>query len=314
MNTGKIAQLRDVVAKVPDGSHIALGGFAITRNPIAVAHELIRQGKKQLTVSQCIAGLDTDLLVGSGAVRELVYGGGSLDRFGPVLNVNRAIASESIVAKEYSGLTMAMRFMAGSLGLPFIPIKSLLGSDLLEALLRQGDVKVQDDPFTGVRVVLMKPLVPEFSFIHVPLADVDGNAWISGPRWDQESAMAADHLVIVADRLAAPGYAERHADTVAIPGCRVEAVVHIPFGAHPTAVHGCYDYDAEHLRFYVAQAKDPHLFEKYVSEFILGTRDHCEYLELIGGVRLATNLAAEPLYGYSVAPPSAVPQGRENQL
>ncbi|NPV69712.1 MAG: CoA transferase subunit A [Firmicutes bacterium] len=301
MNAGKIAQLRDVVSRVADGSHVALGGFAIARNPIAVAHELIRQGKKHLTVSQCIAGMDTDLLVGAGAVRELVYGGGSLDRFGPVHNVNRAIASESIIAKEYSGLAMAMRFTAGSLGLPFIPIRSLMGSDLLDGLLRQRDVMVQDDPFSGERVVLLKPLEPDFCFIHVPLADVDGNTWISGPRWDQEAAMSADHLIVAADRIAAQGYAERHSDTVVIPGCRVEAVVHVPFGAHPTGVHGCYDYDAEHLRFYESQAKDLRLFEKYVSEFILGTREHCEYLELVGGVRLAANLAAEPLCGYSAA-------------
>ncbi|MGE5483797.1 MAG: CoA transferase subunit A [Ignavibacteriales bacterium] len=296
----KLRSLKEVVFGIPDGTHIALGGFAIARNPIAAAHELIRQGKKGLTISQCIGGMDTDLLVGAGCVKELIYGGGSLDRFGPIHNVNRAIASGSVIAKEYSGLSMAARYLAGSLGLPHIPLRSLLGSSLLESLLEfEREVEVGADPFTGERVVLLRPLKPDYAIIHVPLADTGGNTWITGPRWDQEAAMAADHLVVLAERIAEPGYAETHAETVIIPACRVESVVHAPYGAHPTGVHGCYDYDADHLRLYVEHSRDPRAFEQYVARYVLGTADHSAYMQLVGGLSLACRLQAQPLCGYN---------------
>ena len=105
----KVKTVAEVVRTIPDGSHIALGGFAINRCNIVVAHELIRQGKKNLTLSQGVVGLDTDLLVGAGLVSRLIMGGGSLDRFGPVHCVNRARETRSVDAHDYSSLTICLR-------------------------------------------------------------------------------------------------------------------------------------------------------------------------------------------------------------
>src|SRR5579863_1704066 len=102
--TDKVKPVAEVVRSIPDGSLIALGGFAIARNVIVVAHELIRQQKKNLTLSQCVMGLDTDLLVGAGLVSSLIVGGGSLDRFGPVHCVNRARETGAVVSQDYSSL------------------------------------------------------------------------------------------------------------------------------------------------------------------------------------------------------------------
>ena len=127
--TGKIKTAAEVVRTVPDGTHVALGGFAIARNPVAVVHELIRQGKRNMTLSQGVAGLDTDLLVGAGAVSRLIIGGGSLDRFGPVHCINRAREARSLVWEDWSSLSICFRYLAGALGLSFIPIKSLIASE-----------------------------------------------------------------------------------------------------------------------------------------------------------------------------------------
>ena len=129
----KVTTLSEAVASIPSGSHVALSGFAITRCTMAFAAEVIRQGISGLTISQCVGAMDADLLVGGGAVERLIYGGGSLDRFGRLACVNRGIENGSLIAEEYSSLSVAFRYLAGSLGLPFMPIRSLRGSDLLRA-------------------------------------------------------------------------------------------------------------------------------------------------------------------------------------
>src|SRR5215472_7087997 len=118
----KVKSVAEVVRTIPDGSHIALGGFAINRCNIAIAHELIRQGKKNLTLSQGVVGLDTDLLVGAGLVSHLIMGGGSLDRFGPVHCVNRARETRSVAVHDYNILKKYLKHLVGALGKTKTPV------------------------------------------------------------------------------------------------------------------------------------------------------------------------------------------------
>ena len=130
----KVKSVAEVVRSIPDGSHIALGGFAIARNAIVFAHEVIRQQKKNLTLSQGVMGMETDLLVGAGLVSKIIVGGGSLDRFGPVRCINRARDTGAVVHIDSSSLSLAFGYLAGALGISFIPIKSLLASEMMERL------------------------------------------------------------------------------------------------------------------------------------------------------------------------------------
>ena len=298
----KVKSVSEVVRSIPSGSHLALGGFAIARNLIAVVHELIRQQKRDLTVSQGVAGLDTDLLVGAGLIRHLVIGGGSLDRFGPVLCVNRARETKSLQCEEYSSLSVCFRYLAGALGLSFIPIKSLLASEILEQLeVRPGaeNVRRSKCPFTGEEYVLLRALTPDVSFIHVQIADREGNCQINGPRWEnEEQAKAGRRLFVVAEEIVHTEYIQRSPERTIIPAHRVEAVIHQPFGALPTAVFGCYDYDAEHLRLYVEHAKSPERVKEYLKTFVFECRDHWEYLGKIGGLKRIEELRADPILGY----------------
>lgn len=298
----KVRSVSEVVHTIPSGSHIALGGFAIARNLIAVVHELIRHQKRDLTVSQGVVGLDTDLLVGAGLVRHLIMGGGSLDRFGPVHCVNRARETKSLHCEDYTSLSVSFRYLAGALGLSFIPIKSLLASEILERLEAgpgAENVKRSKCPFTGEEYVLLRALTPDVSFVHVQIADREGNCQINGPRWEnEEQAKAGRRLVVVAEEIVPTEYIQRSPERTIIPGHRVEAVIHQPFGALPTAVFGCYDYDADHLRLYVEHAKEPERFKEYLKAFVFGCRDHWEYLEKLGGLRRIEELRADPILGY----------------
>ena len=298
----KIKSVAEVVGSVPDGAHIALGGFAIARNVIAVAHELIRQNKRELTVSQGVAGLDTDLLVGAGAVRRLIIGGGSLDRFGPVHCINRARETGSLLSEDWTSLSLCFRYLAGALGLSFIPIKSLIASEILDRLEQgpgAGDVKRMDCPFTGETYIAMRALTPDVSFVHVQIADGQGNCRIDGPRWEnEEQAKAARRLIVVAEEIVPTDDIRREPERTIIPGHRVEAVIHQPWGAHPTAVYGRYDYDAAHLKLYVEHSKRSDRIGDYIDTYIRGSKDHWDYLDKIGGQGHLEGLKADPALGY----------------
>lgn len=290
------------MGSVPDGAHIGLGGFAIARNVITIAHELIRQNKHGLTLSQGVAGLDTDLLVGAGLVRRLIIGGGSLDRFGPVHNINRAREQGSLASEDWTSLSLCFRYLAGALGLSFIPIKSLIASEILERLetgAAAGEVARIACPFTGEPYVAMRALVPDIAFIHVQMADAEGNCRIDGPRWEnEEQAKAAKRLVVVAEEIVPVETIQQQPERTIIPAHRVEAVVHQPFGAHPTAVYGRYDYDAAHLKLYVEHSKRAERIGDYINAYIRGTKDHAGYLEKIGGEAHLASLKADPALGY----------------
>ena len=297
----KVTTLTEAVASIPDGSHVALSGFATSRCSIAFAHEVIRQGIRRLTVSQCVAGIDADLLVGAGVVERVINGGGSRGRSGQHQCICRAIEQGTLVTEELSSLSMTFRYLAGSLGLPFIPIRSLNGSDILKRLQEKDPPVVSSitDPFSGEDWLLLKPLLPDVSVVQVQVADEDGNAWILGPRWDnEEQAKASTRVIVITERLVSSETIRREPDRTVIPGFRVSHVVHLPFSAHPSSVYQVYDFDRAHIKIYAEASRTPEGFKQYLDQYILGARDHWEYLEKIGGMKHLSNLMADLALGY----------------
>lgn len=298
----KVKTVAEAAALVHDGDHIALGGFACARNSVAFTHELIRQGRRDLTLSAAVLGLDADLLVGAGRVRRLIYGGGSLDRFGAIQCVNRAYEQGTIVAEYYSSLAVCMRYLAGALGVPFMPIKSLLGSDLLTRLEQEtaaDNIREMDDPFTGEHVVLLRALVPDVAVVQVHMADEEGNARILGPRWDNDEAVkAARQVVVLAEEIVSTDVIRQQPEMTFVAGFRVNAVVQAPYGALPTSMFPYYDHDEDHLRLWVSHARSDKGAAEYVEEWIMGCRDHFEYLERVGGYERLQEIKADSLLGY----------------
>lgn len=264
----KVASLTDALGLVGDGSHVALTGFAISRNAIAAASELIRAGRRRLTLTQVVGGMETDLLVGSGCVEHLIYSGGSLDRFGPLHSVNRAIAA-GLAAEEYSTLSLTLRLLAGSLGLPFVPTRSLIGSHLLPPLSAAGGAAMIEDPFTGAPVLAVRALRPDVAVVHADVCDEEGNASIGGPLWSiRETALASSQVIVTTERLVPLGSIDPN--RVTIPGTVVAAVAEAPGGARPTAVSGSYDYDTSFLNDHVSASRSGgETFSSFVSERIV---------------------------------------------
>jgi len=297
----KLATLTEAVASVPSGAHVALSGFATARCVMAFAHEVIRQEIKGLTVSQCVGGMDADIMIGAGAVDRIVYGGGSRGRSGQHFCLNRAIEQGTLATEELSSLSMTFRYLAGSLGLPYIPIRSLNGSDILKQLqeITPPVVSTLKDPFTGEEWLILKPLLPDVAVVQVQVADEDGNAWILGPRWDnEEQAKASQRAIVITERLVSTETIRQYPERTVIPGFRVSHVVHLPFSAHPSSVYGVYDFDKAHIKEYAQASKTPSGLQEYLEKYVYGVKDHWAYLEAVGGMKYLNNLAADPILGY----------------
>jgi glutaconate CoA-transferase subunit A len=297
----KLTSLSEAVASIQTGSHIGLSGFSIARCAMAFARELIRQGIKNLTVSQCVGAMDADMLVGAGAVDRIIYGGGSLDRFGLLAHINAGIEKGTFVAEEYSSLSIAFRYLAGSLGLPFVPIRSLVGSDLLNRLRERSgtDIAFVDDPFSEDRWLALKPLVPDVAVIQVQTCDAEGNSWILGPKWDAgEQVKASERTIVIAEHVVSTDLIRREAERCIIPNLLVSHVVEMPYGAHPTSVYREYDYDAACIEEYVEASKSGDAFRAYLDKYVFGVKDHGEYLETVGGSQKLESLRADPVLGY----------------
>ena len=297
----KLTPLSEAVASIPSGAHLALSGFAITRCTMAFAREVIRQEISNLTISQCVGAMDADMLVGAGAVTRMIYGGGSLDRFGRLNCVNRGIENGTLAAEEYSSLSVAFRYLAGALGIPFMPIRSLRGSDLMAQLKERSSSNLANitDPFTGEVWPVLKPLLPDVAIVQVQAADVEGNAWILGPRWDNtEQVRASQRTIVIAERIVTDETIRRSPERTMIPGFLVSHVVELPFAAHPTSVYQAYDYDAGQIQAYVEATHTPETFRAYLDQYVYGVKDHWEYLERVGGLERLKDLQADPVLGY----------------
>jgi glutaconate CoA-transferase subunit A len=300
----KVRTLSDVVSEIPDRrADIALGGFAITRCPMAFANELVRQGKKEINLYEALGSLDADILVGAGLVRKLIYTGGSLDRFGRLARVNEAIENGTLEIEEYSILSMNLRLMAGAMGLPFIASKTLLGTEILENLLKSSSdaVKVMESPFDRQeKYVCYRALQPEYVVIHGQYADRKGNVVIQGPVWDEELAKSAKKLIAVVDRIVSNESIKQHPEFTVIPSLYTYAVCEVPFGAYPTAVYKSYDYDAEFLKRYGKFNQNKAEFDAWLGEYVLGTKDHGEFILKMAGMEKLCALQADPVFGYAI--------------
>jgi len=319
MNTArnKVTTLKDAIRTyVKDGCHISFGGFTVNRNPMAAVYEIIRQRLRGLHVYAHSNGQAVDELIGAGCVGkiEIAYAGNG--RFAPTcIRFKKAVESGDILVEDYTNYQMTLRFLAGAMGLPFLPTRSSLGTDIADRWgfpeeMRKQDPKLPDDklfvmenPFGNwqdtPRVVLVPAITPDVTIIHVQRCDPQGTARIEGLTFaDIEQARAARHLIITCEELVDPEMLRANPDQNQIPFFMVDAVVHVPHGAYPTACYRYYDYDPVYLRDYAEYAGDDARFGEYLDRFVYGVEDHAGLLELVGKERLA-RIAADPQAGYA---------------
>lgn len=301
---------------VKDGCHLSIGGFTLNRNPMAAVYEIIRQGVKKLHLYAHSNGQGMDELVGAGCVEKLEIAYAGNGRIAPTcLRFRKAAQNGTLLIEDYSNFQMSLRFLAGAMGVPFLPTISSLGSDLAERWgfpeeMRQGDsslpekkIMVIDNPFGSWgethKVVLLPAITPDVTIIHVQKADRQGTARIQGLSFaDVEQAKAARCLIVTCEEIVDSDELREAPDRNQIPFFCSDAVVHVPHGAYPTACYGYYDYDPVFLKAYGQSAKDEERYRCYLDQYIYGVKDHKGLLDLVGRERLEM-IKADSKRGYA---------------
>lgn len=299
------------------GAHISIGGFTLNRNPMAAVYEIIRQRITGLHVYAHSNGQGVDELVGAGCVARLEIAYAGSGRFAPTcIRFRKAVENRSLAVEDYSNYQMTLRFMAGSMGVPFLPTRSGLGTSIIDkwgfpAELRKTDPKipnqkllVMENPLDGWgdadRVVLVPAINPDVTILHVQKADNQGTVRIEGLTFaDVEQAKAARHLIVTCEELVDVDVLRTAPDQNQIPFFCVDAVVPVPWGAFPTACYRHYDYDPVYLNQYRRAAMDDERYRIYLETFIYGVPDHRTLIEAVGRRRLDA-IKADPRTGYAV--------------
>lgn len=309
----KLTGLSEAAALIPNGATVSLGGFTTQRHPMAFVYELIRQGTRDLYLFGHSPGGDWDILIGAGRVKRVELAYEADEAFGTVgPRWRKAVERGEIEWEDYSNFTMVLRFAAGAMGLPFMPTRSLLGSDLLNRQTLSGPQRAADprtapskyatmlSPFdSNDRVVLVPAIHTDFAVLHVQKATLSGIIRLEGQTFaDVLLALCADTVIVTAEEIVEDSLLRQDPERNPLPFFAVHHVCHVPFGAHPYAVFNYYDYDPRQLKIYHESAATEDAFRAYLDRFVLGTRNHDEYLQAVGGTERLDSLRADASCGY----------------
>jgi glutaconate CoA-transferase subunit A len=299
----KLTSMKEAIERfVRDGDTIVIEGFTHLIC-FAAAHEIIRQGRINLTLCRLTPDLIYDQMIGAGCVRKLVFSWAGNPGAGSLYALRRAVEQslpQPIELEEYSHYGMVGRFAAGAAKLPFYPLHNYMGSDLPSV---NANIRTVECPFTHNKLAAVPPLNPDTTIIHCQRADQNGNAQIWGLIGVQkEAAFAAKNVIVVAEEIVAENVIRADPNRTLIPGIIVSAVVNEPFGCHPSYAQGYYDRDNDFYVAWQAISRDVARFQAYLDEWVYGIRDRFEYAERMGerlrSLRADERFCGPVNYGY----------------
>lgn len=290
----KETTVREAVTRlIPDGCYVAVGGFGTNRIPTAVLHEIVRQGKKNLGLSGHTATHDFQILAAGACLDrcDVAYVVG-LEARGLSPVARRAFEGGQIRATEWSNAALAWRYRAAAMGVSFLPIRTMLGTDTAA----HSAVVEMRCPFTGEKYLAVPALFPDVAMIHVHRADVFGNCQIDGVIVsDDDLARAAKHVIVTAEKLVPTAIIRDQPDRTVIPHYLVDAVIEVPYGSYPGNMPYEYYSDEAHLKAWLEAERDEERFEEFLQRHIHGVEDFWGYLEVIGGMNRLLELRRQEL-------------------
>jgi glutaconate CoA-transferase subunit A len=301
--SNKILTMAETVETyVSDGATIAIEGFTAFIC-FAAAHEIIRQQKQDLTLVRMTPDLVYDQMIAAGVAKKLIFSYLGNPGVGSLYCVRRAVEKsipKPLEIEEYSHFGMVGRYVAGASKLPFFPLRSYLGSDMPKA---NPNIKFVDNPYGDDRIAVVPPINPDVAFLHAQRADVKGNVQIWGLLGMQkEVAFASKKVVVVVEEIVGEEIIARDPNRTLIPGLVVDAVVHEPYGAHPSYVQGYYDRDNAFYLDWAESSKDQAATEAWLQNWVYNVPNRTAYLEKLGQERIDSlapgELPSEPVnYG-----------------
>ena len=262
---------------------VGFGGLSFWRKPISAVREIIRKAKKNLTVCTFVGGLEIDMLIAGGCVSKVRSCFVGMEIFGMAPHYRKAVESGSIKVSEESEATIALGLRASYLKVPFMPLKGIIGTDMPKV---RNDIRQIEDPLgSGTQVMAVPKIDLDVAIIHVPYADEFGNANIAGAVWmDADMAKTAKNTIIICEKLVETEDIRYLPGKAQLPMQTTDAVVKIPFGAHPTSCYPFYTFDPLHIQEYLKTD-----FEDYQNKYIIN-KTPAQYLEKTGGAQTILNI------------------------
>lgn len=293
--TNKVMSVAEAVSRfVHDGDYLASGGFGGVRISTAVLHEIVRQRKKNLGFSGHTATHDFQILAAGKCFNrcDIAYIVG-LEMRGLSPNARRVMESGAVQVTEWTNATLAWRYKAAAMGVPFLPARSSLGTDVF----KHSAAKEITCPFTGQKLAAVPALFPDVAVIHVHRADIYGNAQVDGIAIaDYDVARASKHVIITTERIVSTDEIRKDPSKTLVPYFMVDAVCHVRYGSYPGNMPYEYYSDEEHLAEWLEAEKDETTLAAFLDKYIYGTKNFEEYLALKGGEKRMAELSAlEPL-------------------
>ena len=301
--TDKLLSLADAICQfVPDGSRVALGTALESCIPFAAGHEIIRQGKKELTLIGPISDMLFDQLIGAGCVRKVQAAWMGNVITGSGYNIRRAVEGQHVRVEDHSNLTITLALQAAALGVPFLPTRTALGSGLLQT---NPNLHPFQCPITGQQLLAVAALVPDVAIVHVQRCDAKGTAHLWGSfGLTKQACLASQHVIITAEEIVESSVIRSDPNRVLLPAFKVRAVCHVPWGAHPSPVPGHYNRDHQAFLDYQQTSRTADTFAAWLQRTVTAVPDRATYCQAMGKSRLAAlrlarqALAAPVDYGY----------------
>ena len=276
---------------VHDGDYVGTELYGTVRCPMSLVNELVRQGVKELKfVGQGVTELD--LLLAAKLVKALDITYIGLEVYGVSNTLRREVESGRVeTCVEWSNGALATRFKAAAMGVPFLPIRSMLGTDTL----KYSAAKTVECPFTGDPICLIPALILDVGLIHVHRADKYGNAQIDGiSGFAMEMARASKRLIVSAEEIISDDVIREDPAKTIIPYFLVDAVIEAPFGSHPGEMCYVYERDEPQIIEWVEASKTEDGAQAYIDKYVHSVNNHEEYLQMIGKDRLEELVAMVP--------------------
>jgi len=280
----KLTTLDKAIATVNDGDVVALQNMATQAAPMALVRELIRQEKRGLGLVVLVGGLAVDWLAAAGVIDRLIGAAVSMEQFGLCQQYRKAVEGGRIRVEEISETILNARLGAGARNLPFMTTRGGIGSDLLA--LNPENLKMVEDPFGGFPVLACRALVPDVALIHAHQADRFGNIQYEPTvMWPDIGIMpkAAKRVIVTAEKIVDSEVLRLHPDRTILPGFMVDAVVEVPYGAHPTSFPPNYGYDSRFHHEWTEVSRDSEKAAAFMERFVRMPVTQEQYLETVGG-------------------------------
>ncbi len=257
MPSSKLASLGEAVELVEDGASITISGITFSRNPMAFIAALVKAGRRDLYFIDREPGFGLDVLAAAGALRGVRAAMATFELYGLMPTLRRLVEEGRVEFLEDTCGAVIAGLRAAAYGLGFMPVRGVLGSQLVELHERAGTWRVIRDPFTGEEVVAVKAIEPDVAVVHAHYCDEYGNCVIEGPRYEDELKIrAARRVIVTAEQIVESDALRRLPHTLSSTSVHVDAVVHAPGGAWPTAMYGLYPADYDAIREYRDYARE----------------------------------------------------------